>query len=372
MFYRRHIFGPSPVEKSIMIILSCIIFSIGIILHLLIVKLPLYIYENENIHYNRMNIIRNIKTKQITELNTNSKIGDTIITVSNGPINTYAIDSLTSVKIENATTLRRVVHYCNIKESSKKVCSYYRRRICREYITKYSYNLGWVTDQIPSNQFNNPNGHYNPISKIKTEDFISDKIIFNSAETEYKVHLDTSLNKNIRTDFKHVIWTSNNKSYVDYHIVKLPKNKDPTYLPNLGIFYISFDGKVQSEFLNSGLFLENSHYNMINTLESNFKSCTPGDIVISYEAKIPEMLTVLGEVEKISINNIYLTKLKDTKDYINVQTVYGKKLSSTGLIHEEMKITRNTVILNRLITIIIIFSFYKLYQGKKLKLINFF
>jgi len=365
MFYRRYIFGPGPVEISLMMIFITVIYIMVITLWLLFIKLPLNIYDKEKNHYKRMQIINNISSLQINDLTITSKIGDTIKTISSGPINAFVTDPLTSVKINGAISLKRNIHYCNWVEKPHKKCIRLRKCRCKEYTTTYSYSLKWVTDQVSSNKFHEPQEHYNPSSVLKNNIFISNPIIFNTSEISKNVYLDNSLTQNIRSDEKHVIWSQVN-SNLNYHSEKLSNliinNKNFSYLPNLGIFYMPFDGKLKSEFWHSGSFQDYSHDYIIYMLQANFISCTPGDIVISYQAKIPKILTVLGEIKQMDSNNIYLTKLKGIKDNIDVQTVYGEKLTTLDIIYKETNYTYYYVFISRsLIMIIIICLIYKKY-----------
>ena len=71
-------------------------------------------------------------------------------------------------------------------------------------------------------------------------------------------------------------------------------------------------------------------------LNDDTESCTPGSIKLSHYAKVPKVLTVIGEKTKHEGNTITLSKIGMLKN-LDISTVHGKNATASEIIDIETK-----------------------------------
>lgn len=355
-----------------------------------LIATPIYYQHTQTIHMTRLGRFNQVKEMDLMPITSSTLIGSNVTAMSSGPIKSTVYDDYTSIEI-TGLSLERDVEYCQWKEVSHRHCASWHTRsftvngkskkstTCTRYVTNYNYYKGWMSYQIPSIFFHKPLGHHNPIRKsIPSKEFTSDSASFNVVDSNIKVELNADLLKKVKAKKERVVWSHLKTSSFWkrfwvfepatihfeptenlYTFKNSPASIDEgfTYIPDVGYFYSPVQMSDLLTIMSTiGKIMEGSFLQFGDIIPS----CTAGDIRISYHAKIPNVITVIGEKTAQYENVAYLSKLFIFKDDPIVSTVYENHVSVTQIINSEINISQQSTILGWFLLIIWSFTITRL------------
>ena len=267
-------------------------------------------------------------------------------------------DDAFHVRVGPALVMNRRTEYCQWMEHQREECetcsettqnsdgSESERTYKCNCVIRYDYTKGWTNFRINSLLFNQPAAHYNP----QRDPFPSQKIVSQNAQVN-GFSLDPALIDNLKAQTFSIDWNEEAqrqdqwydsvwlpiKSYFGFqkthyrHLFELNSVRSSRAALDHAFFYIGQGGYFFSPYTPSnqervlkwmGQALEGS---LLDWQVGDFFGCTPGDIRVSYSAKLPPMVSALGFSKAQSPSDV-----RQSLGLINTQG--GRK--QLGLLHE--------------------------------------
>lgn len=331
------------------------IFTVSLVAFLIMVPKS-FIDMNIN-NQSRQILLDNLaaKSNEIKPLAPGTKIGDTAYVVSKQatPIDTEVTDHFTGISFP-ATSIRRSVEICQWIENTR-----WTKQKDSSSKKKYGYSLNWKKQPVSSRsyydfRYTNPSINMPPDKEI-----VSNRASFVDEISNTYVELDSELLKTVRVEEKHVVWSpvkqysfwssfwySKPKKTHYESINKLDAFKTSDAATLHGFYYLPDDGYFYSSAQMSPV---NTWFFMSRHNKGTSECHNSGEIRMSYQAKIPDVISAIGEKAGQYGDITYITKLHMFMNDLTISTVYGARMTVAQIIDHEKN---NSKLYNCLINVI--------------------